>query len=122
MGRMNIRVAGRDVLNWTGDEAQVLGLQRTYQEVVAHHNGNADTMAAAAVDDLLRNALARDADIRELHGMAVIYFLLQQDTRTLARPGKIRDYLPVWDFSCDLGRRPDGGISIKIVGTSGAWS
>jgi hypothetical protein len=78
-------------------------------------------MAAAAVDELVSNSLASDAGIRDIHSMAVVYFL-QQDTRTPGRPGKIRDYAPAWDFEFDLQRRPDGGISIKIVGTSGAWS
>lgn len=120
MGRMSVKVAGRSLLDWTGDEAQIADLEQSFQRFVASHNGAADSMAAAAIDDLVSNGLADE--IRDVHGMAVVYFLLQQDTRTPARPGRIRDYLPAWDFECDLQRRPGGGIRIKIVGTSGAWS
>ena len=121
MGKMNVRVAGQEQFDWTGDERGITDLELAFQ-ATAPHSGAAYSMAAAAVDDLVSNGLTSDAGVREIHSMAVVYFLLQQDTRTPARPGKIRDYVPACDFEFDLQRRPDGGISIKIVGTSGSWS
>ena len=121
MGRLSVKVAGQEQFDWAGDESGIADLELAFQ-AIAEHNGAAYSMAAAAVDDLVSNGLASDVGVRDIHSMAVVYFLLQQDTRTSGRPGKIRDYAPVWNFEFDLQRRSDGGISIKIVGTSGAWS
>ena len=121
MGKMTIRGAGQEQFDWTGDESGIADLELAFQATVPR-NGAAYSMAAAAVDDLVRNGLASDVGVRDIHSMAVVYFLLQQDTRTPGRPGKLRDYVPAWDFEFDLQRRADSGISIKIVGTSGAWS
>lgn len=121
MGKLSVKVAGQAQFDWTGDEGGIADLESQFQAAVAS-DGAAYGVAAAAVDELLSKGLASDVDVREIHSMAIVYFLLQQDTRTVARPGKIRDYLPVWSFEADLRRRPDGGISIEIVGTSGVSS
>lgn len=121
MGKMSVKVAGREQFDWTGDESGIVDLELAFQ-ATAPHEGAVYSMAAAAVDELVSKGLASDVGVRDIHSMAVVYFLLQQETRTAARPGKIRDYLPAWDFEFDLQRRSDGGISIKIVGTSGACS
>jgi hypothetical protein len=122
MGKMKVKVAGQDLFDWAGDEVQIADLEKTFRDVMADNDAPTDGTAAAAVDDLVQSGLAEERSARDVHSMAVVYFLLQQDTRTPARPGRIRDYLPAWDFECDLRRRADGGVSIRILGTSEAWS
>jgi hypothetical protein len=47
--------------------------------------------------------------------MAMLYFLLQQDTGDPKHPGKFRDYLSTWDFEFDLTVTGDV-ISLKAFG------
>jgi hypothetical protein len=121
MGKLSVKVAGQAQFDWMGDEGGIADLESAFQAAVVS-DGAAYGVAAAAVDEFLSKGMTSDVGGREIHSMAIVYFLLQQDTRTAARPGKIRDYLPAWDFVFDLQRRPDGGISVSMVGTSGAWS
>jgi hypothetical protein len=47
--------------------------------------------------------------------MAMLYFLLQQDTGDSKHPGKYRDYLSTWDFEFDLTVTGDV-ISLRAFG------
>lgn len=121
MGMLRVKVSGRETLKWAGGENEVANLEAAFCQIAATRQGAPVSIAAAAVDDFVRNGLAKD-NARAVYGMAVVYFLLQQDTGTPSRPGRIRDYVAVWDFEFDLYRRDDGGIRIQISGTSGSWS
>jgi hypothetical protein len=118
MGEIKVNVDGRHVFTWIGGEKDVAALEQDVLQAATSTGADLVGVSRAAVEHLLQTGLIKDSDGRHPHEIAIVYFLLQQDTGTPSRPGKFRDYFSASAFEFNLCRRPDGTVSAEMTGMS----
>ena len=115
---MTLKIEGKVVLTWSADRKSIMKLRRQVEAAAARAGITPDAFAAKLATGFLGKEVAGGSGDRQSRLMTVAYFVLSHDTGRADRPGKFRDYLPMWDFEFDL-HRDGNGISIDVTG--GPW-
>src|SRR5215469_7361861 len=100
MPSMTLKIDGIFAVRWYGDASEASELEADLREFSAAVGQPPDVFARRAV--LAFDGIAASERDRLIQWAALIYYGLSVDTRDPQRPGKLGDYLPVWDFEIDV--------------------
>jgi hypothetical protein len=112
----NVKFQGKQFFSWSGDEATISGIEAEVERFAAMTlpGGSAPSPIDYATS-VIKAARRSRVMLQPMVKMAMLYFVLQQDTGDPKHPGKFRDYLSTWDFEFDLTVTGDV-ISLKAFG------
>jgi hypothetical protein len=123
MPEITVKLAGRKLFDWEGDARAIENTIRAVEDASAQLGFSPDVLAGNVVRHLptltIQKTNKTDPAGAHFQMMAIIYYLLSQDTHHPDHPGKYRDYAAAWDFTFDICPRPDG--SGGVVNVDGAW-
>jgi hypothetical protein len=102
MGRLTIAINGKRLFEGEGEAAEVEAVEQQVRAVADSGNMTADSIAEIAVVGIAeRGGLMQP--VMEVELLALVYFVLNLPIDEADRPGRIRDYIPRYDFDVDVG-------------------
>jgi len=103
---ISVLLDGKPLFEWDGDIEEVNCMGASLAEVTEPHDA-LEFGKAACVRALRAGGFSTSRRNTENTEMAAItYLVLMADSTAPGKPGKFRDYLPVYDFAFDI--RPGG--------------
>jgi hypothetical protein len=111
MPSIAVRFDRKPAFSWTGNEVEVAGVLGAWRDIAGQQGLVPEEFAIETVwfwdtADFMANPPDQQAWM-----LGAVYFILSLDEPN--RPGKIANYVPVWDFDIDI-RRGHGGIEAVI--------
>src|SRR5207249_1568871 len=111
-----------DLFSWTGEKADMDKVDAAFREGARHMNRApelfADEILAEAISlaraGALRTTVTVGSQAEKFLAMAIMFIVLSLDSGHPRAPGTIRDYLPAFDFCCDLHHAGDGRFKYLV--------
>jgi hypothetical protein len=121
MGKIVVKLAGKELFAWAGGKAKMLDLEKRLADAAASVRKTIPELNSLLLQSTFTYGLLADPASRKLQIAGLIYPLLHIPTEKTERPGTHRDYvLAGWDFVFDLHVEEAGRGRIEIT-SRGDW-
>jgi hypothetical protein len=111
MPSIAVRFDRKPAFSWTGNEVEVAGVLGAWRDIAAQQGLVPEEFAIETVWFWDTAEFMANASDQQAWMLGAVYFILSLDDPD--QPGKIADYVPLWDLDIDI-RRGHGDIEVAI--------
>jgi hypothetical protein len=119
MSIIKIALDGKPLFNWEGDESKLRNIQENLPRGAAHVGLSPQQLASVSMAEMIKQGgiLSGNDAASGMQMMAVIWYVLEQETGHPEHPGKLADYVGTVDFDVDI-KPIEGGFTAHVSVTS----
>lgn len=117
MGRIVVKMAGNDLFEWTGGQAEIADLEKRVRRAARSVRKTVAELSALTLQTAFSiKGLMADPDSRDMQIGGIVHHLLHMPTSRPDHPGKHREYVIAgWDFVFDLYPEQAGRGRIEVT-------
>jgi len=118
MGKIVVKVAGREVFEWSGERREIRDLERRVAKAAKSVQKTSDELCQLTLQSVLAGpGLSADQTVRDMQIGGIAHYLLGMPTGRAGKPGSHGDYVATGtDLVFDLQRGGPGELRIEVTG------
>jgi hypothetical protein len=118
MGKMVVKLAGRELFAWSGEKREIRDLDRRVTRAAKSVNKSVSELSGLTLQSAFAaSGLSPDPSIRDMQIGGIAHYLLRMETGQPGKPGTHGDYVATGsDFIFDLRLESSGEVRIEVTG------
>src|SRR4051812_33091637 len=104
---LSVAINGNKLFDWEEEEGAVARIEEEMGRLAAHGNVTKQALAQSLLLHVVSTGRPLEGADPQIQMIMLAWLVLETPTQHPDHPGRVRDYVGVWNFDCDIRSVPD---------------